>query len=93
MMYQIVFTSEMKRNVKLMRKRGKNMQKLTQTLSLLASGHQLPEQYRDHALTGQLHGFRECHIEPDWLLIYEKRKNVLVLMLYRAGTHAELFGK
>lgn len=59
----------------------------------MAEGGTLPERYRDHGLYGAFAGTRECHIEPDWLLIYEIRSNVLVLMLYRLGTHAELFQK
>ena len=90
-MYRIEFTNEMKRNAKLMRKRGKDMAKLTTVLDLLSKGDPLPQQYRDHQLTGSLRDFRECHIEPDWLLVYEINNNVLVLMLYRLGSHSELF--
>ena len=60
---------------------------------ILANGGTLDEKYRDHDLSGNYKGTRECHIEPDWLLIYEIREDVLVLMLYRLGTHAELFRK
>ena len=70
-MYRIEFTAEMKRNVKLMKKRGKNLSKLTTVLDLLASGNPLPQQYNDHNLSGNLKDFRECHIEPDWLLMYQ----------------------
>ena len=59
----------------------------------LANERQLAEKYRDHPLSGNYIGFRECHLAPDWLLIYERRDNVLVLMLYRLGTHSELFKK
>ncbi len=64
-MYRIEFTNEMKRNAKLMRKRGKDMTKLTTVLYLLSKGDPLPQQYRDHQLTGSLRDFRECLIEPD----------------------------
>ena len=61
----------MKRDVKRIAKRGKNIAKLTAVLHLIASQKQLPEQYHDHPLKGDLMGYRECHIEPDWLLIYK----------------------
>lgn len=91
-MYRIEFTNEMKRNAKLMRKRGKDMTKLTKVLDLLSTGDPLPSQYRDHQLTGSLRDFRECHIEPDWLLIYQIHNDILVLTATGTGTHADLFG-
>lgn len=91
-MYRIEFTNEMKRNAKLMRKRGKDMTKLTKALDLLSMGDPLPPQYRDHQLTGNLRDFRECHIEPDWLLIYQIHDDILVLTATGTGTHADLFG-
>jgi mRNA interferase YafQ len=60
---------------------------------MLADGLTLDARYRDHDLSGNYRGTRECHIEPDWLLVYEIRDEVLVLMLYRLGTHSELFKK
>lgn len=68
-MYKIVYTNRMKKDVKLIKKRGKDMNKLVDILSLLASGNPLPARYRDHQLSGNLQDFRECYIEPDWLLI------------------------
>lgn len=65
----------MKKDAKLMQKRGKNMKKLVNVLDLLASGKTLPSKYKDHQLTGNLSDFRECHIEPDWLLIYQIFEN------------------
>ena len=91
-MYQIIFTNEMKRNVKLMRKRGKNMAKLTEILDILANGQPLSPKHNDHALTGNLKDFRECHIEPDWLLIYQLHDDILILTATATGTHADLFG-
>lgn len=91
-MYKIVYTSRMKHDVKLMKKRGKDMEKLVQVLSLLASGKPMPTKSKDHPLTGSLHDFRECHIEPDWLLIYQKFEDVLVLSATATGSHADLFG-
>ena len=67
--------------------------KLFEVIDILANGGTLDAKYRDHDLTGNYKGTRECHIEPDWLLIYEIQNNVLVLMLYRLGTHSELFKK
>lgn len=92
-MYQIEFTNEMKRNVKLMRKRGKDLTKLTSVLDMLANGQPLPPKNSDHQLTGSLKDFRECHIEPDWLLIYHIHEDVLILTATATGTHADLFGK
>lgn len=64
-MYKIVYTNRMKKDAKLMQKRGKNMNKLVKALALLAEGEPLPSNYRDHQLTGNLSDFRECHIESD----------------------------
>ncbi len=91
-MYQIEFTNEMKRNVKLMRRRGKDLRKLTEVLDILARGEQLPARNKDHQLTGNLRDFRECHIEPDWLLIYQVHDDILVLTATATGTHADLLG-
>ncbi|MCM1122294.1 MAG: type II toxin-antitoxin system YafQ family toxin [Eubacterium sp.] len=92
-MYKIVYTNRMKRDAKLMKKRGKDMGKLVNVLSLLASGAPLPVQCRDHALSGSLQDFRECHIEPDWLLMYQIYEEVLVLSATATGSHVDLFGK
>ena len=92
-MYRIEFTNEMKQNVKLMRKRGKDISKLTDILNKLASGQSLPQKNDDHQLTGNLKDFRECHIEPDWLLMYQIHDDVLILTATATGTHSDLFGK
>ena len=76
MKYDVQFTNQFKKDLKLAKKQNKNT---------------LDAKYRDHDLTGNYKGTRECHIEPDWLLIYEIRGDVLVLMLYRLGSHSELF--
>ena len=91
-MYKIQFTSKMKKDVKRMKKRGKDISKLTSVLSSLASGLDLPANNHDHQLTGNLHDFRECHIEPDWLLIYRIEDDKLILTATDTGTHADLFG-
>lgn len=92
-MYKIVYTNRMKKDVKLMKKRGKDIGKLTNILSLLASGEPLPVHYKDHPLSGNLHDFRECHIEPDWLLMYQIYEDTLILSATATGSHADLFGK
>ena len=92
MSYEIIRTSQFRKDYKLMRKRGKNKQKLEEVLRILADGGQLPPEKRDHALSGDYAGFRECHIEPDWLLIYCYLHNQLVLVCSRTGTHSDLFG-
>ena len=93
MKYEVRFTSQFKKDVKLAKKQHRDLDKLFKVIQVLAEGGTLPERYRDHGLSGTFAGTRECHIEPDWLLIYEIRSNVLVLMLYRLGPHAELFQK
>ena len=92
-MYKIVYTNQMKKDAKLMKKRGKDLNKLINVLSLLSTGNLLPIQYRDHQLTGNLHDFRECHIEPDWLLMYQIFEDTLILSATATGSHADLFGK
>lgn len=92
-MYKIVYTNRMKKDVRLMQKRGRDMGKLVKILSLLAAGTPLPVQYRDHPLTGNLQDFRECHIEPGWLLMYQIYEDTLILSAAATGSHADLFGK
>lgn len=92
-MYKIVYTNRMKKDAKRMKKRGKDIGKLVNVLSLLASGKPLPVQYKDHSLTGNLHDFRECHIEPVWLLMYQIYEDMLILSATATGSHADLFGK
>ena len=93
MKYDIQFTTQFKKDLKLAKKQNKDLDKLFSVIEVLARGETLPPQYRDHDLSGNYKGTRECHVEPDWLLIYEVQDNVLVLMLYRLGTHSELFKK
>ena len=93
MKYDIQFTNQFKKDLKLAKKQNKNLDKLFDVINILANGGTLEAKYRDHDLTGNYKGTRECHVEPDWLLIYEIQNNVLVLMLYRLGTHSELFKK
>lgn len=92
-MYQIVYTSQMKKGVRLMKKRGKDLEKLEKVLFQLASGCQLPPQNRDHQLIGDMRDFRECHIEPDWLLIYRLYDDLLILSATATGSHSDLLEK
>ena len=87
------FSSKIQRDVKLLEKRGYDMRKFTETVKLLACGRGLPDSYKDHPLKGNLAGLRECHIAPDWLLIYRIDHDELILILTRTGTHADLFKK
>ncbi|GHV21010.1 addiction module toxin, RelE/StbE family [Planctomycetales bacterium] len=82
----------MKKDVKRMRKRGKDMQKLDAVLRLLTAQTSLPEHCRDHRLSGNLADFRECQIEPNWLLLYQVFEDTLILSASGTGTHSDLFG-
>ena len=92
-MLKIMFTSRMKRDVKRMKRRGLDMEKLIAVIDTLARREPLPPRNRDHALTGNLSDFRECHVEPDWLPLYQVFEDRLILSAVATGTHAELFDK
>lgn len=83
------FSGQFKRDVRKVEKRGKDLSKLRTLLGLLLEEKSLPERYRDHSLKGDWAGFRDAHIEPDWLLIYRVADDEL--QLARTGTHADLF--
>lgn len=89
----IVWTTQFKKDYKLALKRHMNIALLDDIIRILSRGEPLPEKNRDHALTGDWVGHRECHILPDWLLVYRIENDVLVLTLARTGTHSDLFGK
>lgn len=91
MKYEILFTTKFKKDVKLVQKQGKDMDKLFYVVELLSNGEKLDARYRDHELTGNYVGFRECHIEPDWLLVYRINSECLILYLLRTGSHSDLF--
>lgn len=93
MKYEVKFTNQFKRDLKLAKKQGKDIDKLFEVISTIAEGKKLDSKYHEHNLSGDYAGCRECHVEPDWLLVYEVIDNVLVLMIYRIGTHSELFKK
>lgn len=89
--YEVQFSKRFKKSYKRAIKRGKDLSKLEKVVELLADGEPLPEQYRNHNLIGDYEGFKECHIEPDWLLIYRYLNNILVLELFDTGSHSDLF--
>ncbi len=93
MKYKIKFTNQFKRDFKLAKKQNKDLSKLRFVIEKLARGERLDAKYRDHELAGRFSGIRECHIEPNWLLMYEYIKDQLILTLLRTGSHSELFGK
>ncbi|MDR1703936.1 MAG: type II toxin-antitoxin system YafQ family toxin [Clostridiales bacterium] len=90
-MYDRIYSSRFKRDVRRADKRGKDLALLEEVIDLLADGKRLPFIYNDHPLKGNYKGYRECHIESDWMLIYKIEKNILVLSLFRTGTHQDLF--
>ena len=93
MVLKLVPTSQFKKDYKLAMKRGLKISLLDDVIELLSQGKPLPEKYRDHALIGNWLGHRECHILPDWLLIYRIENDVLVLTLSRTGTHNDLLDR
>ena len=93
MKYEVKFTTQFKKDLKLAKKQNKDIEKLFEVVELLANGEKLDFKYKDHDRSGNYKGTRQCHIEPDWLLVYEYQNDVLVLMLYRLGSHSELFKK
>jgi mRNA interferase YafQ len=84
-------TSEFERGLKRMEKRGKRLEKLHAVIELLQTHQALPRSQKDHALAGDRKGWRDCHVEPDWVLIYKKEGDTLILG--ETGTHSDLFGK
>ena len=91
--YVVKATSQFKKDYKLAMKRGLKISLLEEVIMLLSKGEKLPEKYRDHALIGNWLSHRECHILPDWLLIYRIENDVLVLTLSRTGSHSDLLDK
>lgn len=91
MKYELVLTGKFKKGLKLAKKRGLNIRLLDDIVEKLLNDIPLEEKYRDHELKGKYKGFRECHIQPDWLLIYLRENDVLTLTLVDTGTHSDLF--
>ena len=90
-MLDIVLSSKFKKDYKLIKKRKYNLKLLSDTVNMIAEGNTLPPKMKDHELSGEYIGCRECHITPDWLLIYRVHKDSLILVLTRTGTHSDLF--
>jgi len=88
---EIVWTTQFKKDYKLAQKRGQDIDLLDDCIRALAAGEELAPKFRDHNLTGRWSGHRECHVEPDWLLIYRIEGNSLLLVLARTGNHSDLF--
>jgi mRNA interferase YafQ len=88
-MLAVVYRKKFKKNLDMMIRRGKNPEKIKEVILVLASGNTLDVRYKDHALSGNLSGFRDCHIDPDWLMIY--RIEADTLYLERTGSHSDLF--
>lgn len=90
-MLDVRYSNKFKKDYKTIIKRGYNPQLLQEVLTMLCSEQSLPPRYKDHYLSGRYEGHRECHITPDWLLIYKIERDILTLSLTRTGTHSDLF--
>jgi mRNA interferase YafQ len=88
-MLEIRIGKKFKKDVQRMKKRGANIKLLKTTIENILMGHQLPEKYKEHPLIGQYANYKECHISPDWILIYRIKDNTVYF--YRTGTHSDLF--
>ena len=91
MKYEVRFTTQFRKDIKLAKRQGRDIDKLFDIVNMLADGKPLDGKHRDYELTGNYKGCRECHIDPDWLLIYEINNEILILLLNRVGSHSELF--
>lgn len=92
-LYTVKPTKKFQRDLKRVQKRGYDISLLTEVIKKLVQNEPLPDKYCDHRLSGELKDCRECHIQPDWLLMYEKDETTLYLYSMRTGTHGDLFGK
>ena len=92
-MYSIKFTGEFKRDMRLCKKRGYDMELIREAIRILSVDGKLPKEYLPHQLHGDRKGQWECHIRPDWLLIWEQREKELILVMLNTGTHSDLFEK
>ena len=90
-MYEIRITTKFKKDIKMAKKRGQDLSLLSRVVGIIQKGEVLPPKYRDHTLSGNWQGYRECHITPDWLLIYLIENDKLILTLVRTGSHSDLF--
>ena len=90
-MLDLVMTNQFQKDLKRMKKRGMDLSLLKRVLEILQAQKELEGKYRDHALTGNYSGFRECHVQPDWLLVYTVHAEELILVASRTGSHSDLF--
>ena len=90
-MYSIEYTNRFKKDVKLCKKRGYNLDDLATAIDLLQKNGSLPSKYKPHMLSGNYSGLWECHIRPDWLIIWEQDNETLTLLFMNTGTHSDLF--
>ena len=90
MKYTPYYTNRIKKQLKLLEKRGYDMNLFKETVSLLLDGTPLPPQYSDHPLKGDKRGYRDCHIKSDWVLIYKTDEQILTLVLIETGTHSDI---
>lgn len=91
--YTIILSGSFRKDLKSAKRRGLVLDDLYEVVGMLRAGTLLPAKYRNHPLSGDYNGYWECHINPDWLLLYEKDSEIRIISLYRTGTHADLFGK
>ena len=91
MTYRIVYTNKFKKDLRRCAKRGLDLSHIAEAISILSQAGTLPASYRQHSLSGSRKGLWECHIEPDWLMIWEQNDTELILLLLETGTHSDLF--
>jgi len=91
MKYVPYYTNKIKKQLKLLKKQGYDMVPFKEVVELLLDGTPLPAKYHDHPLQGDKRGYRDCHIQGDWVLIYKINKNILTLILSETGTHSDIF--
>lgn len=91
-MYDIIYSNRFKKSLKKCFKRGLDVEKLRHALNILTETGTMPSKYRPHKLSGAYSGAWECHIEPDWLLVWEQNDTQLVLLLIDTGSHSDIFG-
>lgn len=89
--YKLEYGGKFVKDLKLAKRRGLDLAQLKTVTDMLQEGTPLPDKYRDHVLSGIYRGYRECHINPDWLPIYSRKETVRIVSLYRTGTHSDLF--
>jgi mRNA interferase YafQ len=88
--YKVSHTTRYAKDVNILKRRGYDLRLLNKVIDMLISGKELGEKYKDHPLKGNLKGFRDCHIKDDWVLVYQKKNDKLVLVLSRTGSHSDL---